>query len=449
VTTGVADPATLEAVSILLPCESVDPVGVCGTTGVLVADGDLSLAGRGEAARFELPNGLEDDRALRDALQWLSAVAHTDRAEMGTARVRAFGALPFERGAPGVLVVPELTVGRSSDGRCWATLVAADAVARAEALVDQVAGLARTRRPGAEAAGAAECKVTEVPSPAGYAEAVERALATLSAGPLRKVVLARRVEATFAEPVDVASVLGRLWAQEPSCTVFSFPSGDGAGRFVGASPELLVDRRGRTVRCHPLAGTLALHGDGDANSDDSAAIDSFLSSAKDRLEHQLVVEAIEEALRPRCTALEVPAVPSLVRLHTVAHLGTQIEGTLGDDAEGTPPSVLTLLADLHPTPAVGGLPRPEALACIAALEPEARGQWAGPVGWVDADGDGRWVIGIRSATAEGTEATLHAGAGIVPGSDPWQEVDETTVKLAGVLDALAPSTSLLLDVRAP
>ncbi len=241
------------------------------------------------------------------------------------------------------------------------------------------------------------------------------------------------------------AVLGRLWAQEPSCTIFSFPDGAGGGRFLGASPELLVRRRGDAVGCHPLAGTVGLRPEAGPGGDgEPADLVGFLSSAKDRLEHELVVEAIVEALAPRCTHLEVPAAPSLVRLRTVAHLGTAIEGRLAAAEGGRTPSVLELLADLHPTPAVGGLPRSLALACIDRLEPAGRGLWAGPVGWVDAAGDGRWVIGIRSATVEGSAATLTAGAGIVAGSDPWEEVAETTVKLASVLDALAPGASRLL-----
>jgi isochorismate synthase len=438
VTTGLADPTTLQAISVPLPGEGVDPVGVCGALGVLIADGQFSLAGRGLAAELELPAGLEDPGSLSAAQDWLSAVAHTDRSDDEGARVRAFGALPFDRGAPSQLVVPELTVGRHADGRCWATLVVAgDATARAADLVAEVEGMARTRRPRPHGEATPVPDLIEVPSPAGYAHGVELALAAIAVGPLRKVVLARRVEARFPAPIDVAAALGRLWAQEPSCTIFSFPSDRGVARFIGASPELLVARAGSTVRCHPLAGTVALGGDG---SDDEA-VAAFMGSAKDLLEHELVVEAIEAALSKRCTALDVPPAPSLVRLHTVAHLGTSIVGTLAAQGDGRPPSVLELLADLHPTPAVGGLPRPEALACIAELEPDGRGQWAGPVGWVDGDGDGRWVIGIRSATVDGATAALSAGAGIVAGSDPAVEVAETTVKLAPVLEALGPTAS--------
>ncbi|MGO9456461.1 MAG: isochorismate synthase MenF [Acidimicrobiales bacterium] len=443
------EPDTLRAVSVALPGDIVDPVGVCGSGGILVADGELALAGRGEAAALDLPRGLEDPGDLAAAAEWLAKVPHTGPGDRPGAVVRAFGALPFDRAAPARLVVPELSVGRDAEGRCWATLVAAgDSVSRSEGLADQVAGLARDRRAGARDGAGGDPEVHEVPSPAGYARSVERALAAILEGPVRKVVLARRVDARFAAPVDVPSVLGRLWAQEPSCTIFSFPGDTGGGRFLGASPELLVRRRGDAVGCHPLAGTVGLGPDGDpgghGGAPEAADLDDLLSSAKDRLEHELVVEAIVEALAPRCTHLDVPSAPSLVRLRTVAHLGTVIEGTLRAAEGGRTPSVLELLADLHPTPAVGGLPRSLALACIAELEPAGRGLWAGPVGWVDAAGDGRWVIGIRSATVEGSAATLTAGAGIVAGSDPWEEVAETTVKLASVLDALSPGSSRLL-----
>ncbi len=225
-------------------------------------------------------------------------------------------------------------------------------------------------------------------------------------------------------------------AHEPNCTIFSMPVPDGT--FFGATPELLIARHGRHVSCHPLAGTIAR---GDTARTDADAQRHLAVSVKEHEEHRYVVEAVAAALTPYCTTLAVPSTPSLVAFRSVAHLGTRIEGEL---AAATP--VLDLLAQLNPTPAVGGTPRAEALDFIARGEPSPRGYWAGPVGWCDGDGDGEWMIGIRSALLhrESDHVTLRAGAGIVADSDPAAEADEVNVKLKTVLDSVVPGGSAQL-----
>ena len=247
------------------------------------------------------------------------------------------------------------------------------------------------------------------------------------------MVLARRLEVDLGGPVVATAVLRRMAAEEPAATAFLFGTPDGA--FVGASPELLVSRRGRHVRSHPLAGTAARGRE---------RAEGLLGSAKDLEEHELVVADIAGVLDPRCTELFVPGGPSLVALHSMSHLGTRIEGRLIAEG-GRPPSALELVAALHPTPAVGGVPLADALELIEALEPGPRGAWAGPVGWLDARGDGDWVVGLRSAIISGSTAVLWAGAGIVAASDPEAELEETAVKLAPVLEGLAPGGATLLE----
>ncbi len=154
-----------------------------------------------------------------------------------------------------------------------------------------------------------------------------------------------------------------------------------------------------------------------------------------------MVEAIADALGPMCTHLHVPPTPDLVHLHNVSHLGTSISGTLSPRSSG-PATVLEVVATLHPTPAVGGVPRRQALQAIAELEPSDRAHYAGPVGWMDAHGDGRWVVGIRAATVAGRHARLAAGVGIVERSDPASELLETNWKFTAVFDALAPGQHL-------
>ncbi len=231
-------------------------------------------------------------------------------------------------------------------------------------------------------------------------------------------------------------MLRRLRSGEPNCTIFSMPVPDGA--FFGASPELLVARHGDRVTCHPLAGTVAR---GETARADADAQRDLSRSGKSREEHRYVVDEIAATLAPWCAELSVPEEPSMVAFRSVAHLGTRIEGRLD-----RPVGVLTLLEQLHPTPAVGGTPRQDALEFIARREAGERGYWAGPVGWVDATGDGEWMIGIRSARlrGDGTTVTLRAGSGIVADSDPGAEAAETNVKLATVVEAVVPGGSVQL-----
>ena len=450
--TGFPDPGALRAVTVPLDgVPGLDPLAIAGDDGYLFAGPSLTLAGRGAAAVLPLTGGLDDLAALREAGRWLAAVPSEDRVMLPGTGVVAQGALPFGRGRASSLVLPTLTFGRDeTTGRQWAVVV--DRVGEAGSAVDASSLRERLARfasggpggPGGDGGDGGRAgpppelaELVAVPGPEDYMAAVAAAVDALADGRLRKVVLARQLELRFSAPVRPAGVLRRLHEREPACTAFSHPVD--RGRFVGASPELLVSRRGRQVRCHPLAGTVALVGDA---ATDRAATEQLLASAKDRVEHRLVVDEIARALRAAGVGVEGPGEPSIVRLRSVAHLATEVGGSLGDG--GTPPGVLELLAALHPTPAVGGVPRSDALAMIEALEASPRGHWAGPVGWADGSGNGDWMIGIRSALVDGRTARLWAGAGIVAGSDPAAELAETVVKFRPVLDALLPGGSEVL-----
>ncbi len=458
------DPRSLRALTVELPPGGpADVDAMVARSEVCFADEHLALGGQGTAAVLPLPGGLADATALDRAGAWLAALPHRSPPAHGrpgrwpVPAVTALGALAFERSSPGHLVVPELLVRIADDGRRWATAVATGPQQPDPAEVAERAGSLLAPAPPPAASTVTLVGLSERPSGADYRAAVARALELADGGALAKVVLARTVAARFSDRVTPAAAVRRLRAGEPSCTVFSFPMGTGPGVpggegdavacFLGASPELLVRRVGAAVESHPLAGTASL--DDEADDEDqpaqSRAAERLLASAKDRAEHRLVVDAVAASLRSRCTELSVPAGPSVVRLGSVAHLGTALRGTLRAGPGGDVPSVLALVADLHPTPAVGGVPRREALACIARLEASPRGHWAGPVGWVDGSGDGQWMLGIRSATVEGAAASLTAGAGIVAGSDPEAELRETTVKLAPVFEALAPGAARLLS----
>lgn len=259
-----------------------------------------------------------------------------------------------------------------------------------------------------------------------WQEAVSALLADIRRGAVQKVVLARRVRTCAAGPIDPAALARRLAAGFPGCTVFAFARGDTC--FLGATPERLVRLRGSRLRADPLAGSTAR---GATEAEDQALGQALLSDEKERREHALVVEALREALAPLCSHLRVPQGPSLLRTPTVQHLHTPIEGVLREHRP-----ILGLVERLHPTPAAGGLPQREALRLIRRHEPFDRGWYAGPVGWMDGRGDGEFAVAIRSALLRGEEALLYAGCGIVAGSDPEREYQESCLKLRPMLSAL-------------
>jgi isochorismate synthase len=246
------------------------------------------------------------------------------------------------------------------------------------------------------------------------------ALHAIEAGVLEKVVLAREVVVESDTPFSRRDVLARLVESQPDCYVY------GAGAMVGASPELLVSRRGDVVRSLPMAGTVS-RAAGDADR-----VAALAHSQKDRREHQLVVDAVMGALETCCDNVRADDAPSLARLTDVAHLATRIEAIVGDPA----PTALDLARLLSPTPAIAGAPRGAALEFLAALEPFDRGCYGGPVGWVDAQGDGEWAVALRGAELQRRRARLLAGAGIVAGSDPEAEWAETEAKLTAMLRVL-------------
>jgi menaquinone-specific isochorismate synthase len=241
---------------------------------------------------------------------------------------------------------------------------------------------------------------------------------------LAKVVLAREVVVEAGTPFDRRRVLDHLRTTHPSSFIYA------AGGFVGASPELLVRRRGGRVVSRPMAGTAPR---GITSADDDRLAAALAASAKEAEEHALVVEAVRAALEPVCREVMAGAGPELVRLSTLTHLATTVAGHLAEPA----PPALALAGLLHPTPAVGGIPRADALAAIAELEGFDRGLYAGPVGWVDSRGDGDWAVALRCADLAGSRARLVAGAGIVADSDPDAEWAETEAKLGPMLGALA------------
>lgn len=356
----------------------------------------------------------------------------------------AVGALPFAA-APASMWVPRRTVIRTDDGEAWLLDLAGDGeelpAFRPERVIGELPHEAF--RP---------VQLTEEPPAPVYAESVRAAVELIDAGTLEKVVLARTLCVDAGRELDARRLLHRLRAVEPHCYTFAAPTRQGppssaAGAktevptrsrerspirirpLVGASPELLVSRRGDRVRSMPLAGTAPRAGDPD---EDLANAEALAASAKDREEHAIVVAAVADVLGGFCDDLIFDAEPVLEPTANVWHLATRFEGTLRDLSVTS----LDLVAELHPTPAVCGTPETAARSCIERSEAFDRGAYAGPVGWVDARGDGDWAIALRCAELHGARATLYAGAGIVAGSDPASELDETDRKFRAFLDSL-------------
>jgi menaquinone-specific isochorismate synthase len=348
--------------------------------------GESGFVTAGVAARF----------TLGEACAALAAIEHRRSADAPeSAGPRAIGALRFEGG--GTLVLPARIVARDGEGRAWQTTVAG---------VDVPPPLHLSRARPTSFTVRSAIDVDE------WRSRLQRALAAIGAGALEKVVLSRTVDVEADASFDAVDVLDTLRATQPGCTVY------GIEGFVGASPELLVRRRGRAVESRPMAGT----------GDDPAAL---LASAKDAREHRIVVDAIVETLSTLCEPVTFDG-PSAVRFATVTHLASEIRGRLRD--ERLP--VTELVARLHPTPAVSGWPDGPAQTLIRELEGRERGRYAGALGWVDAAGDGEFVVALRCAQLAGNRARLHAGAGIVAGSEPAAEWAETQAKLQPMLRAL-------------
>ncbi len=311
-------------------------------------------------------------------------------------------------------------------------------VAPGERLAAALADVARLV-PHTDAAPAALPYVqtrTDRPGKAGWTTAVRAALADFASGALDKVVLARRADLTFDAPVDAVALLRRLAPAAPRCFHILADAGDGSA-FVSATPERLfrieTDAQGvRHLATEAVAGTRPRAADDAA---DDALLGELMDSDKDRREHAFVRDAIAERLAPLATSVSIDAHAGAMTLARGRHIRTGIAATLTPAA-----SVLDVLRALHPTPAVGGTPREAARLAIAAAEPFDRGLYAGAVGWIGRDAEGReaaeFAVGIRSALVRGRRVSLYSGAGIVAGSTPeaeWAEIEGKLADFARVL----------------
>jgi menaquinone-specific isochorismate synthase len=373
------------------------------------------LVGWGVAARLDIGG---PDR-FEHAHQWWSdiaahAVVRDDLDVPGSGLV-AFGSFGFAPGSDSSLVVPEVLVGhRVVDGRprWWVTTTAPGAISTVPDL------RARPAPPAPVGLTFADGAV----SGAEWAHRVRVAVERIASTPLEKVVLARDLIATATADIDIRWPLQRLAATYPTCWTYSV-----AGLF-GATPELLVRRERGLVTSRVLAGTIRRTGD---DEHDLALAGALARSSKDLEEHEYAVRSVASALAEHCSSMNVPETPFVLHLPNVMHLASDVAGVSSDGA-----SALQLAAALHPSAAVGGTPTDLAVEVLTELESMDRGRYAGPVGWMDASGDGEWGLALRCGRLDGSQVRLFAGCGIVAGSDAEAELAEAQAKFVPVRDAL-------------
>jgi len=436
-------------VSITIAVESLDPLAVLesifepgerhfyaerpsGGWAIAGAESVLSFAADGPR-RFADCQGFID-RTLADTI----AVGDQEVAFGGPHFFGAFAFLdtvgpgePFEAAS---LFVPRWQVGQ----RAGRTSAVANLLVEADSPVEELSARvwhahAKFRAfdysapavpPEPAVAGAA---VEEVGGRRSYETAVSRALRRIDEGQFQKIVLARAKDVRAAGPLHPLRLLNGLRQRFPDCNAFSVANGAGQS-FIGASPERLLCVEDGVVRTEALAGSAQR---GATASEDAALGARLLQSDKDQREHRIVLDSIVRRLAPLAPDLRYSARPVLMRLSNVQHLHTPIEAPLPRGVR-----LLDMLGRLHPTPAVGGTPREVVVPQIAELEAFPRGLYGGAIGWVDARGGGEFIVALRSALVDGARARLYAGAGIVKGSLPANELEETELKFRAMQDAL-------------
>ncbi len=351
---------------------------------------------------------------------WRSVVDHAvvrdDLLLPGTGPV-AFGSFSFspDSAAGAVLIVPEVLVGKRGS-QWWLTTTGVGSQLPGT-LIPSVAPPPTGPRDVTFADGAL--------SGAQWSAVVARAVARVNAGEMDKVVLARDLQVDARSAIDPRWLLQRLTEHYDNTWVFAVDA------LVGATPEMLVKLEKGLVTSRVLAGTIRRTGDDDH---DLALAASLARSSKDLEEHKYAVRSVAEALAPHCSSINVPESPFVLHLSNVMHLATDVAGVLTDQATS-----LALAASLHPSAAVCGTPTPNADAAIRELEEMDRGRYAGPVGWMDAAGDGEWGIALRCGVIDADDPRrmrLFAGCGIVAGSDPDAELAESDAKFLPMRDAL-------------
>ncbi len=384
---------------------------VAGEDGLLFVRDGAGFAGIGETKRVPLARA----SAYLATTTCDSSVDH-----LGT-RGMAFGWHPFD-GKGGQAIVPAVIVGKAAGFQAWVTFEKHREAETVALLMQRQKGI---EREPTVASASTTYRVRPGVEVATYLRAVETVRDAVRRGEIAKAVIARDVVVESSEPISVHTLLKRLKASFGSSYRYSI---DG---LVGASPELLVERRDDAVSSLPLAGTCPRTGN---PVQDAELANQLRASAKNQLEHRVVIDMVHDALLPWCSYLDWQPEPEVIAVANVQHLGTRIEGRLSQPL----PDVIELVNALSPTPALGGHPREAALRLIATTEGLDRGRYGGAVGWCDAHGNGTWAVTIRCAelSTDRRTARLFAGGGIVADSEPLSELAETQAKFQAMLAAI-------------
>jgi len=322
-----------------------------------------------------------------------------------------FASFSFSAEDESVLIIPEVIVGKKAE-KSWITWIGSSPQPDLNLVAPQLDPNAITWASNSEADSAWKSRVTT---------AVDR----IQSGALDKVVLARDFTGSAIENIEPRTILKKLASEYPSTWSFAV-----AG-LVGATPELLLRLSRKMVTSRVLAGTISKTGDDER---DLALAASLARSSKDLEEHVYAVRSVADALEPLCTSTNVPESPYVLHLANVMHLATDVTGALAEKLAHV--DAFTILEQLHPSAAVCGTPREEASRLISEIEGMSRGRYAGPVGWIDAAGDGELGIALRCGQIQGKSIRIFAGCGIVAGSDPDKELAESEAKLVPMRSAL-------------
>jgi isochorismate synthase len=391
--------------------EDIDLNAVCAGDGFLFAQNNYGHAGR-------------DVAAVADGATIASVLSSIDIAPDSVAfSPLAFGLVPFLPTENAMFFIPRILFSKDESGRTTLTLCGeTDEDISASTANKTLADVVAVQQPLPQAQ---EFNVRPLTAVQNYLNAVTNARDAVKRGNIRKAVIARDISVTSDTPIDIHGVLLRLRASFGSSYRFCIDN------MVGASPELLVEVDGRTVRSRPLAGTTPRTGDPET---DAGLAAQLKASEKNQIEHRVVIDMVHDTLLPHCSYLDWEDEPSIVTVANVQHLGTYLEGALTEPAA----HILDLVRALCPTPALGGSPTKEAIDFIVAHEGFKRGYYGGAVGWVNADGDGTFAVTIRCAelSPDRTTARLFAGGGIVADSEPLAELAETQSKFQAMLSAI-------------
>ena len=386
---------------------------VCRGDGLLFVRNGVGIAGRGIAATV----------TEVDAQNFLNTLTPSQQHAASMPAPIMFGVVPFLPSEQASFVLPRATFRKLPDGSRTVTLVGSNEKQVNDEAVSTAITEAVSSNPPRPSGNSYR---VEARTPIGrYLDAVTAARDAVRSGVLKKAVIARDVEVFADDPLDVHGILLRLRSSFGSSYRYCI------NNMVGASPELLIEVDGRTVRSHPLAGTAPRTGDPVV---DARLAEELVASTKNQVEHRVVIDMVHDTLLPYCSYLDWEAEPSIVTVANVQHLGTAIEGALTEPA----PHILALVRELCPTPALGGFPSAQAIEFITANEGMTRGNYGGAVGWMDARGNGCFAVTIRCAELlnDRRTARLFAGGGIVAESDPYSELAETQAKFQAMLSAI-------------